>query len=138
MQCDSSLFSLQSASSRSIKSATDIESRDSSAEKPQTVQAYSERTQTRCSLPLAVDRNLCEDPERSLQTVLSAEYMEKLILLTSSTHSWRPSDDETVDLTEPRFESFVQPNCGSLWGNIREETWIEDMFELKRPGGMKM
>ncbi|ONK63926.1 uncharacterized protein A4U43_C07F20340 [Asparagus officinalis] len=106
---------IMSSSFRSIKSGPQTDKRASSVEIPQTVQANSEKTQARCSLPLAVDRNLCDDPEKkNAHTVLSAEYMEKLILLTSGTRSWRSPDDETVDLTEPRFESFVQPNCRSL------------------------
>ncbi|CAA0815062.1 Receptor-like serine/threonine-protein kinase NCRK [Striga hermonthica] len=37
--------------------------------------------------------------------------VEKLMLLTSKTRSWRLRDDEVVvDLTEPRFESFCLPN----------------------------
>lgn len=38
---------------------------------------------------------------------VSTECIEKLIYLTSKSSSWRPSDDEIVDLTEPRFESFT-------------------------------
>ncbi|CAM8970180.1 unnamed protein product [Rhodiola kirilowii] len=44
--------------------------------------------------------------EKAGQT-LSPEYIEQLILLTSNARSWRaPDDDQIVDLTEPRFESF--------------------------------
>lgn len=98
------------SSSRGIKSTPEINRRESSVENPRTVQASSERTNARCSLPLSVDRNLCQEPH----TILSAEYMEKLILLSSRPHSWRSSDDENVDLTEPRFESFMEPTCRSL------------------------
>lgn len=58
----------------------------------------------RCSLPLDVERTLCV--ENNNGNTLSAEYMERLILLTLKARSWRASDDETVDITEPRFESF--------------------------------
>lgn len=37
---------------------------------------------------------------------VSAEYMERLILLTSNARSCHIQDDDAVDLTEPRFESF--------------------------------
>ncbi|WCJ41004.1 Protein kinase superfamily protein [Euphorbia peplus] len=37
---------------------------------------------------------------------VSPEYIERLILLTSKARSWRATDDEAVDLTEPWLESF--------------------------------
>ncbi|KAM1149103.1 hypothetical protein ACFX13_030381 [Malus domestica] len=66
-------------------------------------QAKSNKSSVRCSLPLDIDRNLCA--ERDTDS-LSDNYMERLILLTSNARSCRANDDETVDLTEPRFESF--------------------------------
>lgn len=39
--------------------------------------------------------------------------VEKLMLLTSRKQSWRMRDDEAVDLTEPRLESFCLPNVQS-------------------------
>ncbi|KAL6195793.1 hypothetical protein ACLB2K_031411 [Fragaria x ananassa] len=65
----------------------------------------------RCSLPLDIDRNL--GVERS-EDKATDNFMEKLILLTSNTRSWRAYDDETVDLTEPRFESFSIANARPL------------------------
>lgn len=44
---------------------------------------------------------------------LPAEYMERLLLLSSNARSWRVSDDEAVDLTEPRFEYFHIANFKS-------------------------
>jgi hypothetical protein len=41
---------------------------------------------------------------------VSAEYIERLILLTSNSRSRQDSDDEMVDLTEPRLESFCLSN----------------------------
>uniref|UniRef100_A0A6N2KGK6 non-specific serine/threonine protein kinase n=1 Tax=Salix viminalis TaxID=40686 RepID=A0A6N2KGK6_SALVM len=43
---------------------------------------------------------------------ISTKYMERLILSTSKTHIWGASDDEAVDLTEPRLESFCVENRG--------------------------
>lgn len=68
----------------------------------------------RCSLPLMVDKNLCSEQPTEGDTVLSAEYMDRLVLLKSSARSWRSPDDEIVDLTEPRLETFWQPNMQSL------------------------
>lgn len=69
----------------------------------------------RSSWPLAVDRYICKTPQNNAEMILSAEYMERLIFLTSKgNHSGRASDDGTVDLTEPRFESFVSSNIRSL------------------------
>ncbi|EXB38677.1 Receptor-like serine/threonine-protein kinase NCRK [Morus notabilis] len=58
-----------------------------------------------CSVPLDVNHTAIhvEDKEENR---ISAEYMERLVLLASKARSWRASDDETVDLTEPWFESF--------------------------------
>ncbi|TQE04702.1 hypothetical protein C1H46_009685 [Malus baccata] len=66
-------------------------------------QAKSNKSSVRCSLPLDIDRNLCAERDTGS---LSDNYMERLILLTSNARSCRANDDETVDLTEPRFESF--------------------------------
>ncbi|KAL5565721.1 hypothetical protein UlMin_028885 [Ulmus minor] len=48
--------------------------------------------------------------EDGKENTLSAEYMERLEFLASKAMSWRATDDETVDLTEPRFESFHMGN----------------------------
>ena len=58
------------------------------------------------SLPVDIDRNLCVRNNSRKADTVSAEYIERLMLLTSNNRSWRASDDETVDITEPRFESF--------------------------------
>lgn len=59
----------------------------------------------RCSVPLDVNHTAIhvEDKEENR---ISAEYMERLVLVASKARSWRASDDETVDLTEPWFEAF--------------------------------
>ncbi|PON42611.1 Serine/threonine protein kinase [Parasponia andersonii] len=67
------------------------------------------------SLPLDVDRALCI--ENNVENEISAEYMERLVLLASKARSWRAVDHETIDLTEPRFESF---RMGNHWCKI----WI--------------
>ncbi|KAM1342216.1 hypothetical protein ACFX2F_006566 [Malus domestica] len=69
--------------------------------------AKSSKGSVRCSLPLDIDRNLCA--ERDTDSV-SDNYMERLILLTSNARSCRANDIETVDLTEPRLESFCVTN----------------------------
>lgn len=40
----------------------------------------------------------------------SAEHIDRLIFLSSRPKSWHSQDDEAVDLTEPRFESFCMEN----------------------------
>ncbi|KAI3407524.1 Protein kinase domain-containing protein [Psidium guajava] len=37
---------------------------------------------------------------------ISSNHVERLILLSSKARSWRSHEDDTVDLVEPRFESF--------------------------------
>lgn len=66
------------------------------------------KSAVRCSLPLDIDRNLCVERGGD---IVSDNFMERLILLTSKARSWRASDDETVDLTEPRFEAFSVANA---------------------------
>lgn len=61
-----------------------------------------------CSVPLDVDSTL--SVEKSEENNISAEHMERLVILASKARSWRASDDEIVDLTEPRFESFRMGN----------------------------
>ncbi|KAJ4822283.1 hypothetical protein Tsubulata_006388 [Turnera subulata] len=60
-----------------------------------------------CSPPSDIDGTSLVGNSNNESRTLSAEYMERLILLTSKARSWHASDDEGVDLTEPRFESFV-------------------------------
>ena len=45
--------------------------------------------------------------------ILPAEYMKRLVLLSSNARSLHVPDDEAVDLTEPRFESFHMANVKS-------------------------
>lgn len=73
----------------------------------------SSKSSTRSSLPVDIDRNLCVGNNSKEADADSAEYIERLILLTSNARSWRGSDEETVDLTEPRFESFRMANIKS-------------------------
>lgn len=59
------------------------------------------------SLPLPVGHNsFRENQERSQEFVLSAEYMQQLALIASAIQGSHFSEEE-VDLTEPRFESFL-------------------------------
>ncbi|KAJ7981016.1 Protein kinase family protein [Quillaja saponaria] len=76
-------------------------------------QAPFSKWSARCSLPLDIDHNFCVGKNNKDPDIVSAECMERLILLTSNARSWRASDDETVDLTEPRFESFCMANMKS-------------------------
>ncbi|KAM7257254.1 hypothetical protein ACFE04_012995 [Oxalis oulophora] len=67
----------------------------------------SERHSARCSPPVSNDHGLSGETHCKEADIVSYEYMERLILLTSEAKSSCALDDETVDLTEPRFESFV-------------------------------
>ena len=72
--------------------------------------------QASSSARLAYCNFMSQDTENNLHVVgnenenvdaFSTEYMESLILLTSKIpESWHASEEEMVDLTEPRFESF--------------------------------
>lgn len=73
----------------------------------------SNKWSARYSLPLDVDSTLCVGIAGQEEDTVSTEYIDRLILLTSKARSWRAPDDETVDLTEPRFESFCMANVKS-------------------------
>lgn len=66
----------------------------------------------RCSSRTNIGSNFCVSKHEK-EADDSSNDIEKLILLTSKTRSWRLQDDEVVDLTEPRLESFCLPNVDS-------------------------
>jgi len=55
---------------------------------------------------LDIDHNPCVGNKIKEADAVSAEYMESLIMLTSKSNSSYASEEEIVDITEPRFESF--------------------------------
>jgi len=61
---------------------------------------------THSSLPIYIDHSLSVEDKSKEADPVSAEYMESLILLSSKSDSSYVSEEEIVDLTEPRFESF--------------------------------
>ncbi|KAL5169903.1 Receptor-like serine/threonine-protein kinase NCRK [Glycine soja] len=65
---------------------------------------------THSSLPIYNDHNLSVENKNKAEDAVSAENMESLILLTSKSDGSRASEEEIVDLTEPRFESFCITN----------------------------
>ncbi|GAY38393.1 hypothetical protein CUMW_036350 [Citrus unshiu] len=67
----------------------------------------------RCSQAVDTDITLNTRSNSKEEDTVSTEYMEKLLLLTSEVRSSRAPDIETVDLTEPRFESFCMKNVNS-------------------------
>ncbi|XP_026403201.1 receptor-like serine/threonine-protein kinase NCRK isoform X3 [Papaver somniferum] len=110
----------ENSTGSSMRATVEIEKNDELTEKSTVAEELkrttSERWSPRCSLPLSLDRTLCiSDNSKDGEVALSADYMERLVLLTSKGRSWRAHpDDETVDLTEPRFESFLQANVLSV------------------------
>lgn len=107
---------MQSSMSRSMRSIAET------AERPeertinvvcsgQLKRAASEKQPIPCSLPLANDRDFCDDngSKEADDTLLSMDYIERLVLLTSQAQN--SPEEETVDLTEPRFESFLEANA---------------------------
>ncbi|XP_010264652.1 PREDICTED: receptor-like serine/threonine-protein kinase NCRK isoform X5 [Nelumbo nucifera] len=105
-----SLSLFQSLSTHSMKSVVDKERYEDEpdcsldAENLRRGSAWS-------SLPLHVHRNLCvEDNKKEAGTVISAECIEKL----NPGLNCRSPEDEIVDLTEPRFESFHMANIQNL------------------------
>ncbi|KAL3518401.1 hypothetical protein ACH5RR_020990 [Cinchona calisaya] len=58
------------------------------------------------SLALDIRSNPCLKRGEKEAGNVSVECIEKLILLASNARSWHSQEDEAVDLTEPRLESF--------------------------------
>jgi hypothetical protein len=63
-----------------------------------------------CSLAVNIDSTPHVGNNTEEADTVSAENIERLIRLTSNNRSQHDSDDEAVDLTEPRLESFCVNN----------------------------
>lgn len=64
-----------------------------------------------CSISTDIDRTFgTEINKQSEADDLSSDYIDQLILLSSKARSWYSQDEETVDLVEPRLESFRMAN----------------------------
>ncbi|XP_058729775.1 receptor-like serine/threonine-protein kinase NCRK [Vicia villosa] len=73
-------------------------------------QAHSSEFPAHNSSPLDTDYNPSLGNKNREEDAVSAEYMESLILLASKSNSSHSSEEEMVDITEPRFESFCMTN----------------------------
>ncbi|GAU36962.1 hypothetical protein TSUD_57400, partial [Trifolium subterraneum] len=73
-------------------------------------QVPSSKFPTHNSSSLDIDHNPCVVNENKEAGPVSPEYMESLILLTSKSDGWLASEEEMVDIIEPRFESFCMTN----------------------------
>ncbi|XP_020571622.1 receptor-like serine/threonine-protein kinase NCRK [Phalaenopsis equestris] len=69
-------------------------------------QENSERVHLNWPFSSKNDQNLRGEKPKNREMVLSAEYMHELVFLASAFQN-RESSEEDVDLTEPRFESFL-------------------------------
>lgn len=72
--------------------------------------APSTKDSTWCYVPVDVEAIMHSGNSNKVSDSILANYIESLILLSASSRSCRASDDEMVDLTEPRFESFSMSN----------------------------
>lgn len=64
-----------------------------------------------CSLPVDVG----QDPwAANNENDISSNHVERLIMLSSKARSWRSHEDDSVDLVEPRFESFCLATTSPL------------------------
>ncbi|GAV62658.1 Pkinase domain-containing protein [Cephalotus follicularis] len=101
---------LQMTNTSSMRSEPYIQKPDDVAGSPVEAEKLRQATSVRQSAcksqPLDIDHTLCVENQCKKPDSVPTEHMERLILLTSKA-SWLAHDDETVDLTEPRFESFI-------------------------------
>lgn len=104
---------MQSSSTRGLKNEPAIEVPDKQyqdvVEAEELRRIKSNKWSPRCSLPLIIDRTLCIEKNVKGEDT-DSKYVDKQILLTSNARSFRSQDDEMVDLTEPRLETFSVPN----------------------------
>ncbi|XP_052194481.1 receptor-like serine/threonine-protein kinase NCRK isoform X2 [Diospyros lotus] len=104
-------------SSHCIKSGVDVERADKPVESAFGAKEFkgvtSNSLSAQCSLPLDIIESKPSVDENGQEVdSLSTEQIERYILLTSKARSLS-SQDEAVDLTEPRFESFCMENISS-------------------------
>lgn len=108
------LLTLQMSSAHTMMKETLVERHQSVIEALYDTDEYMPTESTNSieiSLPLRTDGIGTVGKQRDF---LSAECLERLVLLSSNTRSWGIPDDEAVDLTEPRLESFDVANIKSL------------------------
>ncbi|KDP44029.1 hypothetical protein JCGZ_05496 [Jatropha curcas] len=104
---------IQMSSRQSMKTELHIQKPESRADAAELRRDMSAKQSTVCSMPLDVKHTFSIGHNTREADIISAEYIERLILLTSKARSWRATDDEAVDLTEPRFETFHMANVKS-------------------------
>ncbi|XP_059291762.1 receptor-like serine/threonine-protein kinase NCRK [Lycium ferocissimum] len=80
-------------------------------------QITSENRSAHCSLPNC-EFSHCVEISDAREQVIPAAYVEKLLLPSSNSKCWSSHDDESVDLTEPRFEKFHMPTVRSPGNNM--------------------
>ncbi|CAO2812987.1 unnamed protein product [Amaranthus hypochondriacus] len=68
------------------------------------------RWSSRCSFSSDIDRTLLGDSIGKSVNLASVQYVDSMLYLTSNVSRITTGDDETVDLTEPRLESFCMGN----------------------------
>lgn len=69
------------------------------------------QTHLQCPPSLVTSSSAREDQNDSefdprLASDLPSQFVERLIKLNSDSHIWHSPEDEAVDLTEPRLETF--------------------------------
>lgn len=90
----------------------DAEHYDTSSSAEEIKQITSEMP-ARCSSPTHSVSDFCTMKNDDREAEDPQSDVEKLMVLTSRKRSRRLRDDEVVDLTEPRLESFCLPNVDS-------------------------
>lgn len=105
---------VQSSSTRDLRNELAIEMPDKqtrvvAVDTEELRPTTSNKRPPRCSLPLNIDRTLCVE-KNAKEAGTASECVQKLVLSTSNTRSLPSTDEETVNLSEPQFESFCVPN----------------------------
>uniref|UniRef100_A0A1D1ZJI7 non-specific serine/threonine protein kinase n=2 Tax=Anthurium amnicola TaxID=1678845 RepID=A0A1D1ZJI7_9ARAE len=81
-----------------------------SIEKIELNQVISEKPHATYSLAFPVGQNVCDRCQANDGTTLSTRHRDGLMHSMSNARRSNALDDEIVDLTEPRFETFMQEN----------------------------
>lgn len=104
---------LQNFSSRSMKSEQPEKSSNQVeviVDSEELKQMCPSRWSSRCSFSSDIDRTLLGDSIGKSVNLASVQYVDSMLYLTSNVSRITTGDDETVDLTEPRLESFCMGN----------------------------
>ncbi|XP_050203785.1 receptor-like serine/threonine-protein kinase NCRK [Mercurialis annua] len=109
------IFQMSMSFTRSMKMESNVPNSDRQVEGHVDVAELRRETSIKhlaqSCIPLDVEHRLSVEQNITEVDTISSEYIERLLLSTAKSRSWHATDEEAVDLTEPRFETFRMGNA---------------------------